>query len=138
MTMSLTFTNSTDLQVDTAIFQALLDRATDLHDGEEMEKEVELLLTGDDEIRELNKKYRNKDQPTDVLSFALEDDEMLGQIAISVERAKQQAEEIGQSLEEELKFLFVHGLMHLLGHDHQNPEEEKLMLEQAYKILGRT
>lgn len=137
--MSLNFTNSTDSKIDAALFQPLLDRAGDLQGGKE--KEVELLLTNDEEIRELNKKYRNKDQPTDVLSFAFQDDapadEMLGQIAISVDRAALQAEEIGQSLEEELKFLFIHGLLHLLGYDHESPEEEKIMLEQAYKILGR-
>ena len=144
--MSLNFTNNTDVHIDSPLFQTLLDRAGNLEANLEG-KEVELLLTNNDEIRELNKKYRNKDQATDVLSFAFEDaqsadsaqapSEMLGQIAISVDRATQQAEEIGQSLEEELKFLFVHGLLHLLGYDHDSQENEKVMLEQAYEILGR-
>lgn len=99
--------------------------------------EVELLITNNEHIQELNKHYRGKDKPTDVLSFSFEEEESLGQIIISIEKAKEQAEHIGQSLEEELKFLFAHGLLHLLGYDHQKPEEEKVMLQKTYALIGR-
>lgn len=100
-------------------------------------KEVELLLTTDENIQVLNKRYRNKDKPTDVLSFSLNDPLHLGQLVISVDRAKIQAKQIGQPLEDELQFLFTHGLLHLLGYDHENPEDEKVMLAKAYKLLQR-
>ncbi|MFA6436055.1 MAG: rRNA maturation RNase YbeY, partial [Candidatus Gracilibacteria bacterium] len=61
----------------------------------------------------------------------------LGQIFISIPTARRNAKTMKQSLEEELQFLFVHGLLHLLGFDHQTPEQEKEMLKYAYKILGR-
>ena len=107
------------------------------------EENVELLLTNNEEIHAINKQYRNIDRPTDVLSFAERespspDPKFLGQIIISLDRAQEQADELNQSLEEELRFLFVHGLLHILGYDHEKPEDEKVMLKEAYRILGRT
>jgi probable rRNA maturation factor len=106
------------------------------------EENLELLLTNNAEIHAINLKYRNIDRPTDVLSFAERespnpDPKFLGQIIISLDRAAEQAEELHQSLEEELRFLFVHGLLHILGYDHEDPEDEKVMLKEAYRILGR-
>lgn len=106
------------------------------------EENVELLLTNNEEIHAINKQYRNIDRPTDVLSFAERespnpDPKFLGQIIISLDRAQEQADELNQSLEEELRFLFVHGLLHILGYDHEKPEDEKVMLKEAYRILGR-
>lgn len=101
-------------------------------------------------IRELNKNYRNKDSATDVLSFAIEDGEDLsfieelkkalsvreiGDIVISYERASEQASEYGHSLERELCFLFVHGVLHLLGYDHMEKDDEKVMFDLQNKIL---
>jgi probable rRNA maturation factor len=107
-------------------------------------EEVELLLTDNKQIQELNKTYREKDYATDVLSFPEEAESpsselprSLGQIVISIEKTKEQAEELGQTFMEELRFLFTHGVLHLLGFDHMEPEEEKLMLKKAYAILGR-
>jgi probable rRNA maturation factor len=102
--------------------------------------EVELLLTNNAEIHALNKQYRGIDKPTDVLSF--ESTQMPSgiapaQIVISVERAREQAKEIGQSLHEELRFLFAHGLMHISGFDHKTPAEEEVMLGKVYELLGR-
>ena len=99
-------------------------------------------------IHQLNKEYRNVDRPTDVISFAfLDGDEQrdeklhgkgpvpLGDIYISVEKAKEQAEEYGHPLERELSFLFVHGLLHLLGYDHMTKEDEAVMFKLQDEIL---
>ena len=100
-------------------------------------------------IHKINKKYRHIDRPTDVISFAFLDSEnnydkvlfspgpaVLGDIYISLEKAKEQAEEYGHSLHRELSFLFVHGLLHLLGYDHINKEDEKEMFQLQEEILS--
>ncbi len=81
-------------------------------------REVSILLTDDRGIRGLNRRFRNIDRPTDVLSFPMEDERLLGDIAISVETAIRQAGDFKVSLEEEMARLVVHGLLHLLGYDH--------------------
>ena len=95
-------------------------------------------------IHELNKNYRNIDRETDVITFALEDDEtvingsderLLGDIYISLDKAKNQAEEYGHSLLRELSFLAVHGFYHLLGYDHQTKEEEEVMFGKQKEVL---
>lgn len=99
-------------------------------------------------IHKMNKEYRNVDRPTDVISFAFLDgikerEQMirskglvsLGDIYISVERAQAQAEEYGHPLERELSFLFVHGLLHLLGYDHMTKEDEEVMFKLQDEIL---
>jgi probable rRNA maturation factor len=102
--------------------------------------ELSIALVSDAQIRRLNKLYRNKDKPTDVLSFPIgekvEDWLILGDIVISVDTAKRQAQELGYSLEEELKRLLVHGLVHLLGYDHElGGEEEKKFFELEEFVL---
>ena len=113
--------------------------------------EISVLLVDNVTIRELNRDYRNKDSVTDVLSFPLEeaapDDgepaviggpagRMLGDIVISVERAVEQAVEYEHSIERELAFLAVHGLLHLLGHDHEkDAAAKKLMRSEEKRIL---
>lgn len=82
--------------------------------------EVSVLLTGNEGIRELNRRYRGVDNPTDVLSFPQDDPVMLGDIVVSVEKVISQAIEYSVSTDEELKRLLVHGLLHLLGYDHVN------------------
>jgi len=104
---------------------------------EEIEEkaEVSVSFVDNEQIRELNAEYRNKDAATDVLSFPLGDDEsfdvneetgavLLGDIVISVERAMEQAEEYGHSLEREIGWLTVHSMLHLLGYDHETSEED--------------
>lgn len=81
-------------------------------------KEVSVLVTGNAGIKELNRKYRNIDRPTDVLSFPMDDDVLLGDIVISLEKAASQARDFKVSLDEETSRLLVHGLLHLLGYDH--------------------
>ena len=93
-------------------------------------RNVSVLITDNDEIHELNLEYRQKDSPTDVLSFPLFDEdgnldeEELGDIVISLERAKAQAEEYNHSLKREVAFLTAHSMLHLLGYDHENGEQE--------------
>ena len=103
-----------------------------------------IIFVGDDEIHELNKNYRNVDRVTDVISFALEDYKdnyleeyrMLGDIYICIPQMKRQAEEYGHSEKRELSFLSVHGLLHLLGYDHMEKEEEKVMFGLQELILN--
>ncbi|WP_018923721.1 rRNA maturation RNase YbeY [Salsuginibacillus kocurii] len=109
--------------------------------------ELSVTFVSDESIQELNWTYREKDAPTDVLSFALNEGEeealnvdqdipdLLGDIVISVPRAKQQAEEYGHSFERELGFLAVHGFLHLLGYDHETEAEEKEMFARQKDIL---
>jgi probable rRNA maturation factor len=134
--MKLTIVNATETRVPKTLFTTILKRLPEVLPPI-TQTELELLLTSDEEIHALNKSYRGKDRPTDVLSFGLEDNTNLGQLVISIPRAKEQAVQIGQSLNEELRFLFAHGLLHLLGFDHEDPADEKIMLEKAYKLLGR-
>ncbi len=132
------FLSQEEMQELEDFFKVTLTKIPEQH-GEIQSERVELAFTDNVSIQVLNRQYRQKDAPTDVLSFPIDgpDGENLGQLVISLERAKEQAEELGQSLTEEVKFLFVHGLLHLLGYDHQNSEEEAIMLDKAYRLLGR-
>ena len=97
----------------------------------------------DEEIHEMNKEYRGVDRITDVISFAFEDNNdfvyndirMLGDIFICIPQMKRQAEEFGHSEKRELAFLAVHGILHLLGYDHMNEEDEKVMFALQELIL---
>ncbi|OAB30089.1 metalloprotease [Paenibacillus macquariensis subsp. defensor] len=118
--------------------------------------EVALTFVNDEQIHELNRDYRGIDRPTDVLSFAMNDSlddeleivyelgegeemeeipDVLGDIIISVSRAKLQSEEFGHSLEREIGFLFVHGFLHLLGYDHQDKASEDEMMGKQEAVL---
>lgn len=87
--------------------------------------EVSVTLTDDEKIRTLNREYRGKDMPTDVLSFPMEERGLLGDIVISLERAAYQAELYGHSFERETAFLTVHSMLHLLGYDHETSDEDQ-------------
>ncbi len=108
--------------------------------------EVSAILINDERIHEINREYRSIDRSTDVISFALEDNEQffvegmprsLGDIFISVDHAYAQAKEYGHSLKREMCFLFTHGLLHLLGYDHMNEEDEKEMFGLQKQILDK-
>lgn len=112
--------------------------------------ELSVTFVDNERIQEINREYRDKDMPTDVISFALEEmgeDEIdiigtdaprtLGDIIISIPKAKEQAVEYGHSFERELGFLSVHGFLHLLGYDHQTEADEKNMFERQEKILQK-
>jgi len=105
--------------------------------------ELSILLTDDPQIRVLNRDYRDKDVPTDVLSFGQLEGEpfvmaipVLGDLVISVETAARQAEALGHPLAAELRVLLVHGLLHLLGHDHQGPVERAEMAAAEDALLA--
>ena len=103
-----------------------------------------LIIVDNDYIHELNKNYRGIDRETDVITFALEDEDtliigdnerILGDIYISIDRARSQAIDYGHSFLRELSFLAVHGFYHLLGYDHQTKEEEEVMFGKQEEVL---
>lgn len=104
-----------------------------------------LIIVDNEYIHELNRTYRGIDRETDVITFALEDEDSLivpveegrnlGDIYISIDKAISQAEEFGHKLLRELSFLAVHGFYHLLGYDHMTPEEEKIMFKKQEEVL---
>ena len=107
--------------------------------------EMSCILVDDKDIHQINKEYRHIDRSTDVISFALEDNEQfyiegmprsIGDIFISVDHARIQAQEYGHSLKREMCFLFTHGLLHLLGYDHMNEDDEKEMFSLQKEILN--
>lgn len=128
------------------LIEEVIERVATLYDLKN--HEVSVLLTDDENIHAFNKKYRKIDRPTDVLSFALEHDRVdenepliqgeekivLGDLIISLERAKEQAHDYGHTYKRELAFLTVHGMLHLLGYDHQE-ERERLEMEAEQKII---
>lgn len=113
--------------------------------------EVSLVLTDNTEIQELNKEYRNIDSATDVLSFPIYEETelksikegnipeqiLLGDIVISLEKAEEQSKEFEHSFKRELMYLFVHGMLHLLGHDHLEEDEKKEMRSREEAILEK-
>ena len=127
----------------------VLAKAAEVY-GLESHNEVSVVFANDQYIRELNRQYRGKDQSTDVLSFALNEGEepeiimdsgetavnLLGDIVISLETASRQAEEYNHGLEREIAYLTVHGMLHLLGYDHENElDKEEMRAEEEY-VLG--
>jgi probable rRNA maturation factor len=102
-----------------------------------------VIFVDNDKIHEINKTYRNIDRETDVISFALEDDKtfntsefrFLGDIYISIDKAISQAKEYNHSLKREISFLITHGFLHLLGYDHMNKDDEKIMFKLQEEIL---
>ena len=100
-------------------------------------KEVELIFMSDREITEINAQFRDKDSATDVLSFPLEDmpNSPLGTIIISIDKVKEKAIELGHGEDDELSLLFIHGLLHLLGYDHESDDGE--MREKEEEIIKK-
>ena len=104
-----------------------------------------VIIIDNSRIREINRQYRNIDRETDVISFALEDDKtfnleeirVLGDIYISIDKARSQALEYGHSFKRELSFLAIHGFLHLLGYDHMEKDEEEIMFKKQEEVLSR-
>ena len=101
-----------------------------------------IIIVDNEYIHHLNKEYRGIDRETDVITFALEDDKtfnpverILGDVYISIDKARSQAKDYGHSLKREISFLAIHGLLHLLGYDHMKPEDEKVMFGLQDEIL---
>lgn len=151
--MEIALNNMQDMYPDTEKLDALARRvlgriALDRELDEDME--VGVLWVDDSYIHTLNKQYRGKDCSTDVLSFALREqmeeepavmedpfeEMLLGDIVISLETARRQAEEYGHTLEREVAFLLVHGMLHLLGYDHDKDEDRLVMEQEQEKILA--
>ncbi|WP_334071949.1 MULTISPECIES: rRNA maturation RNase YbeY [Paenibacillus] len=160
MALNLVWNNEQDvLEIGDDLIE-LLDRLLQkAGEAEEItEGEVALTFVTDEAIHELNREYRGIDRPTDVLSFAMNESldeeldivyeleegeeldeltDVLGDIVVSVERAKAQSEEYGHSLEREIGFLVVHGFLHLLGYDHQDTASEKVMMDKQEAALAQ-
>lgn len=139
----------TDAQID-AVCRLLQQAADQL--ALSAHTECSVTFVSNERIQEINRDYRGKDQPTDVISFALDDEvagepllqmpalshvmpHNLGDILISVDRAAEQAQQYGHSFARELGFLAVHGFLHLNGYDHQTPEQEQAMFTLQETIL---
>ena len=143
------FSDHTGL-VETSWFDQIDQLLTFAKKKENIHNDAELSVTfvDKDEIQNINKVYRDKDKVTDVISFALEEDEpeidfndfdiprVLGDIIICTDVAKEQSESYGHSFERELGFLALHGFSHLLGYDHMNDNDEKEMFGRQDDILN--
>lgn len=149
MSLSIDFLDETNELVEDNIAQIkdLINFAAS-KEGIEPDSEVSVTFVTNDRIQEINREYRDKDRPTDVISFAMEElgegevelvgaemPRVLGDIIISVAKAQEQAEEYGHSFMRELGFLAVHGFLHLLGYDHENAEDEERMFSRQKDIL---
>ena len=132
---------------DIDFVERLLKYAAEKELAEE-DSEISISFVMNDDIQEINKTYRGKDQPTDVISFALEEmgegeieisgiggPRVLGDIVISIERAREQAVEYGHSFDRELGFLALHGFLHLLGYDHMEEQDERRMFAKQKELL---
>lgn len=128
---------------------AALDAVAKLENIEE-DAEVDITIVDDEEIHQINREYRGVDRPTDVISFALDEDledsdepelvdgfeeHLLGDIVLSLETAQRQAEEYGHGIEREVAYLGVHSLLHLLGYDHMDEEEKAEMRQHEEAAL---
>ena len=118
--------NGTEFEIDISTIENIKNSLTN--------KDVELLVVKNDEIQELNKEYRNIDKPTDVLSFPMNfeviDMPLLGSIVISTDFVQEKAKEFKHSFNEEFTLLFIHGLLHLLGFDHEIDNGEHRLKEE--------
>ncbi|TAH72853.1 MAG: rRNA maturation RNase YbeY [Anaerolineaceae bacterium] len=160
MTIHLDYEATKELNID---YNALINKVVLgclYYEDCPFEIEISILLTDDDEIKEINKQFRGIDKPTDVLSFPAIEYELagdfsdleeasgeyfnpetgeliLGDIVISVDRAIAQAEEYGHSLSREIAFLTAHSMFHLMGYDHMSDDEGKVMGQKQEEVLNR-
>ncbi|HOI83820.1 MAG TPA: rRNA maturation RNase YbeY [Campylobacterales bacterium] len=128
------FDNHTEHKIDETVFEKILQTVAP-------SKNLELIVVGDDEIREINLEYRKLDKATDVLSFPIKESKtnFIGSIIISADTAKRVADELGHSFEKELQILFIHGLLHTIGFDHETDNGQMREKEtQIASILGLT
>ena len=104
----------------------------------ECEKEISVIFVNSEEIHEMNKQYRDIDRPTDVLSFEEHEEDYLGEIFICEEKVYEQAISYDHSNEREFAFLLTHGLLHLLGYDHIEKDDEIIMFQKQDELLNKT
>lgn len=118
-------------------YNAIIDN---IQNGINEDIELSLILVDINEIHNINKEYRGIDRPTDVISFCLEDEEddkYLGDIFVCIEKVYEQSKEYNHSNEREFAFLVVHGILHLLGYDHMNKEDEEKMFTKQEELLKK-
>lgn len=137
--------NQTDEKLDKELDE-LKDMLSDFCKREDLSNVIfNIIIIDNPTIHKINKEYRDKDAPTDVISFALEDDKtviepdgvrILGDIYISIDKVHEQALEYGHSFKRELSFLAVHGLLHLLGYDHMEKSDEEVMFKKQEEVLN--
>ena len=140
--------NETDVELteEEKMIQKLVEEV--LKEEKVRNAECNIIFVDNEKIHEINREYRHIDRVTDVISFALEDEmenepsaqyemRVLGDIYISVDRAKEQALEYGHSFLREICFLAIHGMLHLLGYDHQTTEDEKIMFQKQEEVLAK-
>ncbi|MHB8840578.1 MAG: rRNA maturation RNase YbeY [Candidatus Aquicultor sp.] len=141
--MEILISNEQDVPVDDKLLLRVA-RIALAHEKVEDDVELSIALVDEDEIRGLNAHYRSQDSVTDVLSFETEDEEpgtseyphLLGDVVICPSVAARQAEEYGQSFEQEMALLLTHGILHLLGYDHQDDTEAEIMEGHEKEILA--
>ena len=144
--MDVLFENNTNEEINYKLIEKVISEAL-RYEGVNDNTEVSVTIVDNEEIRKINNKFRNIDRATAVLSFPLIDFDneslpddgskiYLGDIIISIERAKEQAKEYGHSIDREIGFLTAHSMLHLLGYDHMVPEEEKEMFAKQEEILN--
>jgi probable rRNA maturation factor len=123
------FCNETEHDIDLSLIESIY--------SEFSEKELELILTDNDTIQEINKEHRSKDVPTDVLSFPMEDIPMMpiGSIIISLDKAKEMAQKYNHPIDSEITLLFIHGMLHLLGYDHEVDEGQ--MRDKEKELINK-
>lgn len=135
-----------EFDIPKSIFKDFEDASKVILEMENINKEVEISVSfvNDEEIKQLNRDYRDKDNVTDVLSFPTEMNYhiegipvILGDVVICLKRAKEQSEEFGHSFERELVYLFVHSMFHLLGYDHIDEDDKVLMRKKEKEALKR-
>lgn len=132
--MKINITNSYDDASYLSLIEAALNVASQTLSLEN--KLVSIVFVNNTTIHDMNKTYRNKDYATDVLTFVDGTDDHLGDIIISIDKAKEQAQRYNHSFQRELSFLSIHGVLHCLGYDHQTPEEEAKMMDLTNQILN--
>ena len=142
------YTDETLTENQEQVLKKAVETALEM-EGFELDCEISVVITDNEGIREINSDYRDIDAPTDVLSFpqynflsptvfaeSLTQPVMLGDVVISNERLISQAEEIGHSFEDELSYLTVHSVLHLLGYDHIDEQDKKIMRAREKLIVG--
>jgi len=133
--MRINTVNSFNQEDYTATIETVLQHGANIMQQKDVS--ITIVLVDNDEIRSMNKQYREKDYATDVLTFPDGYLHHLGDVFISLEKCTAQAQELGHSFNRELGFLAVHGFLHTLGYDHQTTEEESVMVDLQEQILRK-
>jgi probable rRNA maturation factor len=122
-------------QITTEKWQSLFEHCYSLVFPEQTKDNVSVCLTNDEEMTRLNTQYRQKQHPTNVLSFPQDAEGILGDVVLSYDVIQQEAKEQGKPFMNHVTHLFIHGLLHLSGHDHETPEESQAMENLEIKVL---